>query len=699
MVTITGERRTMRNHRKPEDTRARRDGNKKQFEVTGTLRCHKRGFGFLGNLQGAGEDAEDLFVGARKLEGLLDGDVCRATVVRGEEELEIVDITTIRRVRTRVFGTSTGGKTIEVDPGVGVGEIALDRDTVRGHTIVAVADGRDWKFERDLGACETEEALYQRIMERYMLPSSTSSKARAEAQKTAARTTRGGGKRKDLRGQLVITIDADHSKDLDDALAARIEKDGAVRVWVHIADVAEHVRPGSAIDAEAAKCPTSVYLPMRTRPMLPEELSEKSLSLLPGEDRGVLTAEMLVSGDGEVLECLVYESTIRSRARLSYVTVARHIRGERSVREETGEEISDLVSWLWHAASRLGVQRKRRGGVEGGLLGERNGEEEAEKDAHMLVERLMVAANEAVAKWLEDRGMPALYRCHEAPGEESLLEIEATAGAFGYNVSFPRPCTPIAFAAFCDQISQSKNAGAMWDVVGAALERASYTTANRGHFGLGSERYLHFTSPLRRYADLLVHRVVKSVLHGSTEAEGWRSTLAGLEQHITEISERAGWAERDAKLAVSLIAMQNQPRRRGVGVVRGISASQVRVHIAELGQVGGSIGVRRMRGGYTYDPVRRELISSSGKLVIGDELSVKAERIDPMAGVLELKMVDKGAPRGVRAEQGKPQGGSGGRTRGDLKGRGGQRNESKAGRPRGRRGGRGRGQQRTAGQS
>jgi ribonuclease R len=318
---------------------------------------------------------------------------------------------------------------------------------------------------------------------------------------------------------------------------------------------------------------------------------------------------------------------------------------------------------------------------------ELSAEEAYEEPAHELVERLMVAANEAVAKWLENRGMPALYRCHEAPEEESLLEIEATARAFGYNAALPRPCTPIAFAAFCEQISKSRHASALWDVVGSALERASYQVNNTGHFGLGSESYVHFTSPLRRYADLLVHRVVKSVLNGNENVAGWQRTLISMEDHITETSERASWAERDARAALSLRELKNQPRRKGLGVVRGLNASQVRVRIAELGEVDGVIPVRRLRGGYGYDPVRRELVGGGGSITIGDELMVKAGRIDPVAGALELQVVE--AKKNERAANGRgvqptarkprPSGATGGR-------------------PRGRRGGRGRGKKQTNGQ-
>jgi len=658
-------------------------------EATGVLRCHRRGFGFLSQIESEYAFGEDLFIKPGLLPGVLDGDHCVARVIVKDGEFEVIGLRSVKQVRERIIGEGNGERSLQLDPGVGVGEVEVDRICKRGRTYLAVWRDGGWRVVQDLGESHTDGALYERCMERYLLQSGPDERAEREAGQIA-QAGRGGRteNRRDLTDQLVITIDADHSKDLDDALSARIEKDGSVRVWVHIADVAEYVVEGSSLDLAAARIPTSVYLPMQVRPMLPEVLSEERLSLLPGVERDALTVELVVAANGKIISREVYESRIKSATRLSYTTVARHIRGEKAVIGEIGRDVSDLVGWLWHAASRIGVQRRRRGGVEGGLLGERH-EEDLDKDAHLLVERLMVAANENVAEWLETKGMPALYRCHTAPGEEALVEIEATARAFGYNVSFERPVSPIAFAAFCEQISRSKHAEALWDVVGAAMERASYQTENLGHFGLGSEKYLHFTSPLRRYADLLVHRVVKGVLRGEQNREGWLYTLQSHEQHITEISERAGWAERDARVAVALRGMLNQTKRRGLGVVRGLNQSQVRIYVKELGEVTGSVNVRRLPSRYEYDQVRRELVSKDGRIELGDEVSVQARRIDPISGSLELKIVGKAK----RGKNGSTKAGSK-QNAGGAQGKGAGKNAAGSGKSKKRRGSRGGARQR-----
>lgn len=612
--------------------------------VQGVLRCHARGFGFITH-----EGGEDIFVPARELSGLLDGDVVRAEVV-GDAARGVV---LVERERTELIGTVARAGVLQIDPGVGIGEIEFLGDLAQGHAAVVRYEDGIWHLTEDLGDPLDDDALYRRIMLRHRLPVEHDEATELDASNVAGRVGAfdSGRGRIDLRDQLVITIDADHSKDLDDALSARIDSDGSVRVWVHIADVAEHVSPGSPCDLAARATPTSVYLPMRVRPMLPTVLSEEVLSLVPGVERDVLTVEMRIAADGSVSSTDVYESRIKSRERLSYHTVAGLLRG--GTTDASGDAVSDeiieLVRWLWSGAARLGVDRKQRGGVEGFRLGEARDDEADDHDAHTLVERLMVATNEVVARWLEARDLPVVYRCHAAPDDESLGEIEATADAFGYKVRLPRPVTPVAFSAFADQISNSPHVDALWDVIGGALARATYTTMNVGHFGLGSNEYLHFTSPLRRYADLTVHRVVKAYLHGERGSEiGGTADLEALCSHITEISNRAGWAERDARSAVALRDLLAQSRRRGLGVVKSVSASQIRVHVPVLAPTAGTIPVRRLGAGWRVDEVRREAKSQHRVLRVGGEVHVRAKRVEPLAGVLELQIVTEAPSRGRR---------------------------------------------------
>lgn len=617
-------------------------------EVEGTLHCHVRGFGFIQDITITDKRPhtiaiEDVFVPANKLHGLYDGDIV-AAVVSDDEEHNLISIRTVKRTRDRLFGTVVSDGVIGVDPGVGVGTVVFKGNASIGDTIVVCDVDGEWVVAETHGSELEDESLRVRILERHMLPTAHTEITEREALRIAAGVSIGQGKlRRDLRDLPVITIDADKSKDLDDAVSAQIDSDGMVRVWVHIADVAEHVAEGCGVDLAAQRTPTSVYLPMGVRPMLPASLSEAALSLLPGVDRDVLTVEMRITPKGKVTGVDVYESVIRSRQRLSYTTVAACLRGDFTDAGHVDGATRDLLGWLWHGASRLGIQRKRRGGVDGTRFNNDDGQDELDADAHLLIERLMVAANEAVATWLEARGCPAIYRCHGGPESASLRELEQSAAAFGYNVAFEDTCTPVAFAAFCDQIQHSVHADALWDVIGGCLERATYTTENIGHFGLGSDKYLHFTSPLRRYADLVVHRVVKQYLHGQRPGAELRGTLETLAKHITEISDRASGAERDATNAVALRDLAQRSKRRGRGVVRSISATQIRVYSSELASMNGSVAVRKLTKRHSVDTVRREINAGDTTYTIGSEISVRAKRIDPIAGVLELQwLTDQG---------------------------------------------------------
>jgi ribonuclease R len=613
-------------------------------DIHGTLRCHVRGFGFIErphSPDGSRQLDEDLFVPAPKIGDARDGDTVAARVrtrTQGRRTTyDVTHLTVVRRGRSRLVGTMRDATTLALDPGLGLGTLRTIERAQVGHAVIVEGTAKGWRVVEDLGPELDDESLTRRFLERHLLPHTHEPATIEEARRTAARAKPGRrAGRRDLRERLVVTIDADHSRDLDDAVSAERLADGTVRVWVHIADVAEHVVPGSAVDRAARTIPTSVYLPTMVRPMLPEVLSESALSLVPGVDRDTLTVEMRIGPDGAVTEVEIYESVIRSRRRLSYITVAGCLRGDRAAGNQVEPEVHTLIGDLYDAARLLGVERERRGGVDSDRFD--GGEDDDAKDAHLLIERLMVATNEAVATWMANRDLPAIHRCHLPPDDEGLTGIETSAKAFGHTVSFPRPCTPAAFGSFSTRIADSCHADALWDVIGGTLNRATYEVGNAGHFGLGSERYLHFTSPLRRYADLIVHRIVKASLRG--RAENWDLTaLQTLAAHITDVSDRAGRAERDANCSLTLRDLQRNGRRQAVGTVRSVGVKQLKVHAPDLAATYGTVSVRKLGRGYRVDEVRRELRGTGPRITAGSNLRVRVTHIDPITGALELSVV------------------------------------------------------------
>ena len=583
-------------------------------EVVGTLRTHPRGFGFLER-----PGLPSIFVPPTKLRGLIDAAIVSAIVRSGTDEAERTRL--VERVRTEAVGEITSRGTVKLDPGIGNLEVALTGEKpAEGSTVVvALLPGERASVVDILGDELSSDALVRRMLVRHRLPHLHTDAAVQEADRIAGRGADAARlPRRDLTDQLVVTIDADHSEDLDDALAAAPGPDGSLRVWVHIADVSEHVRPGTVIDREAAATPTSIYLPTFTRHMLPPRLGASRLSLLPGVERDTLTVEMRVDAAGVVSSVDVYESKIRSARRLSYVTVAKLLNGERPDQVDVADAEAQLVRYLWAAAVRLGHQRDARGGVDA-WRGDRDPQIPAGEDnAHLLVERLMVATNEAVASWLEQRGMPVLARAHAAPNDEAVAEIEQAANSIGLWASLPRPITPAAFAALAAQAEGNRYARVFWESVMGSMERALYTTKAGGHFGLGSERYLHFTSPLRRYADLLVHRVVKSYLAGHRDLTA--APLENAASVINDVTRRADLAERQTRRAeaLKLLKPRQQVRCAVIGTPKNGS---VRVVVEDLDLV--------TNVPYTGTPP-----------AVGSSLKARVRSVDVIADRLDLTQLD-----------------------------------------------------------
>jgi len=606
--------------------------------VSGTVRANARGFGFLEPAAGA-----DIFLPAPLMNGLLDGDTATADVFDGSAR----QVRRTDRSRTIVHGRVSNG-VFTTDPSIGTltaqlkGEFSSDeivsvklQDRTQGDLTSTTVS----LVER-LGTLEDPEVLTKVIFARYQLPIGHTAAQLDEAKRAAKTAGRERSRhRRDLRDQLVVTVDAPYSQDLDDAISASVDPDGHIRVWVHIADVSEHVRPGSALDTEALNMPTSVYFPQFVRPMLPEVLAHDVLSLLPNVERDTLTVEMRISPSGSISAVDVYETLTRSRTRLSYSTVANVLNGDRGKKlsglpgEDLSPEVIDTIGWLWAAASRLGQSRSARGGVDAFRVDSTPGQERREDNAHLLIERLMVAANESVARWLTERGIPTLYRVHDTIDAESAEELEKIADAFGVKAHLGRPVTPQAFAAFAASLDQTRSAG-LWDAILGLLGRARYSTEASGHFGLGADQYLHFTSPIRRYADLCVHRLVKSYLGGNREVVGVRNVLDVVANTINPVLRRGDLAMRDADRSTALASVKLDKCTFN-GVVTSVTSRGLSV-LAPVASVAVFIPSRSIGKGRRIDPSRRVLVNADGtNFGVGSRIQIQIVSVDVLAGRIE----------------------------------------------------------------
>lgn len=632
--------------------------------MRGQLRVHPRGFAFVD-----GEDGASVFVPPPLVDGLLDADEVTAAAFGPPERLTADSVTLEARARTEVCATVLDDATAAPDPHLAHGTWALDANGLAvdaGDLAVgALVDGTLVTHEV-VPAKDLPAQLRTRVLVRYQVrrdEEPAGPEARLEPIGPGAR-------RRDLRDLTTLTIDADHSEDLDDALSVfPADPDGAVRVLVHISDVTEHLPQGSPLDLAAAAAGTSVYMPGWRRAMLPRSLSEGSLSLLPNVERDALTVEFRVDAAGEVTAADVFESRIRSDLRLSYTIVADALRGaplDLADRLEghpdpdaAAEDVEVALRWLRTAAARLGASRARRGGLdahrvdpelvldpagapapldEQGAAGAEHGDDAG---AHTLIERLMVAANEAVAQWLSARGLPGVFRTHAAPGPDAAAELEEFCGQMGFAAGLGGELTPMALAALDAQfkLAGADVAARAWELMVAKMPPATYTTSPGEHFGLGSGAYLHFTAPVRRYADICVHRVVKSYLAGERDFAEHRERLEGIVEHLNATARAARRAEnqllRTLWMCVVADAHRKDPARAWCGRVTSVDDRGVRV-VLENTAVWGRLRFSEMGGDWELTSPGAATCSDGRRVAVGELLRCTVAEVDPVATTLEL---------------------------------------------------------------
>jgi len=447
-------------------------------------------------------------------------------------------------------------------------------------------------------------------------------KVEEEAEAVAAKDP---GERRDLRHLPTVTIDGADAKDFDDAISVE-RREGGYRVWVHIADVTHYVEPGSALDKQAAYRANSVYLPGTVAPMLPERLSNDVCSLKPNVERATVTVELGVSADGEAESATAFRSSITSDARLTYEGVDAFLRGEGEV------EQPDLVRTAHELSRRLKTRAARRGKLE---LGGKEPEYELDESgvpvkagvrrstpARELIEELMVLANESVAKLLRRRSGD-VFRVHERPDAESLEQLQERLTAVGMQVE-PTPEN-------LGTISQMAKSDAVNYLILRSIPRALYSPSDTGHYGLALENYTHFTSPIRRYADVLVHRA----LLGEEPPED----LAGVATHISEREYQSAICERTADQYTLMWLMRDRVGEVLEGTVVSTAAFGLFVEL-ETGATG-LVHVSKLPGWWEIEPsgvvLSNETIGASYR--VGDRVLVELLDVLPLMQRAELRVV------------------------------------------------------------
>jgi ribonuclease R len=461
--------------------------------------------------------------------------------------------------------------------------------------------------------------------------------------------------RRDLRALATFTIDPTGARDYDDAISAERLPDGRARIHVHIADVAAFVPAGSLLDSEARRRATSVYVPGGVEPMLPPALSNEKCSLVPGEDRYAVTAELEFDGQ-RVVRAAFMRSLIRSDERLDYARVDAIFAGA----EQPVGPWAEPLAVAREVARELAAERARRGGLEISSAEpdfelDRSGHVRRltlgqQTESHALIEHLMIAANEQVAKLLEERALPALFRVHEQPDPERVERlIDQLASLSVPTPPLPPHLSPSQAGELVGKISQAvdvyvRSAGrgrlAFGGLILRSLKQAYYSPRNLGHAGLRSARYCHFTSPIRRYPDLVCHRSLLSAI-GAAQSAPDPTGLAELGEWTSLRERDAAQIERAADDVARCFALAREdPERIWDGEVVGVIGAGAFIAFGEGFE--GMVPVRRMRGDWWELNEQGTILEgtrSGGTLRLGDPVRVAVRSIDSPRGRVDLDLL------------------------------------------------------------
>ena len=642
--------------------------------IKGRVTGHPEGFGFVVSP----ESRDDIFLSSRQMRQVFDGDEVLVRVAgydrRGRAEGRLVEVVEHRTEQLvgRYFCESGVHLVRPDNPRISQDILIEPEATANAQSgqIVLVGISRQpsmryqpmGKIIQVLGdhldpGLEIEIALYN-----YSIPHVWPDEVAAQvAQIKEEVSSQDITRRTDLRHLPLVTIDGEDARDFDDAVYCQAVRNNGWRLYVAIADVAHYVPIGSALDREAYARGNSVYFPGEVVPMLPEKLSNGLCSLRPEVDRLCMVCEMRIAASGEITGFKFYEALMHSRARLTYTQVAAMVaqRGEAdsSVRRQFSGVVPDIDT-LHALYQALRDKREQRGAIDFDTFETRILFDQHKKieqivpsertDAHRMIEECMLSANVCAAKLLGKSKLPVLYRVHDIPGEEKLSALREFLGELGLGLPGGDEPTPKDFQSVLNKLEDRPDATMIQSVILRSMMQAVYQPENIGHFGLNYEAYSHFTSPIRRYPDLLVHRAIKALLHSKKRVAHLKRSdaiqPAAIEKNypyqpvqIAEAGDHCSMTERRADEATRSVVnwlkceyLLEHVGKEYAGVVTGVTGFGLFVELADI-YIDGLVHITALpKDYYHHEPAHHRLVGErSGRVFrMGDPLRVRVARVD-----------------------------------------------------------------------
>ena len=617
--------------------------------IRGRVQAHRDGFGFLIPDNGS----EDIFLPALEMRTVFTDDVVLVRlIIRGERRREGVIVEVLERNTHQVVGRyfeETGIAFVDPDSKLITQDILIPTgqqgEAQPGQFVVAEITAQPSKRRQALGRIIeilgdhlTPGMEVELAIRAYELPYQWSAEVLREVKQLPVEILeRDKVGRNDLRHLALVTIDGDDAKDFDDAVYCELNKDSFV-LYVAIADVSHYVKIGSALDQEAETRGNSVYFPEKVIPMLPEALSNHLCSLHPHKDRLAIVCEMSISSEGQIKRCRFYRAVIHSHAQLTYTQAAAMLYGEKT----KNQEVTPHIKSLYRLYRKLLKQRIKRGAIRFDTTETRIEFDQKGKikrivpvvrnEVHRIIEECMLIANMSASRFLQEGNVPTLYRVHEGPDEQKLHDFKKFLRAFGLRLTGGDRPTPMDYAKLLLRIEKRPDAHLLQTVMLRSLRQAVYTPKNFGHFSLSYDRYCHFTSPIRRYPDLIVHRGIchqlqKKFLKKFSYDEQ-RLTILG--EHCSMSERRADRATRDAIDRLKCEYMLHKVGQTFNGRIMDVTGFGVFVELDKI-YVEGLVHVTALENDYYhYDPVHHLLRGKRGGRIyrLGDPLRVVVTRVD-----------------------------------------------------------------------